>query len=83
MTGDYRFVQCSGGSTTLLGTGTVTINGNVLTLQDFKTDRRISISFFTNTNTGHASLSILVAPGVWQSFTINDTNPNAVCACGP
>jgi uncharacterized repeat protein (TIGR01451 family) len=83
MTGDYRFMQCSGGSTTLLGTGTLTISGNVLTLQDFKTDRRISISFFTNTNTGHASLSILIAPGVWQSFTINDTNPNAVCACGP
>jgi uncharacterized repeat protein (TIGR01451 family) len=83
MTGDYRFVQCSGGSTTLTGTGTVTINGNVLTLQDFKTDRRISISFFTNTNTGHAALSIQVAQGVWQSFTINDTNPNAVCACGP
>src|SRR5262249_2326107 len=83
MTGDYRFVQCVGGSATLVGTGTLTINGNVLSITDNKPDRKVSISFFTNTNTGTAAVTIIFAPGVSQTFMIRDTNPNAVCACGP
>lgn len=68
---------------TLSGTGTLTISGNLLTLQDTKPDRRVTLSFFTNTGTGHASIRIIYAAGISQSFTINDTNPNPVCACGP
>jgi uncharacterized repeat protein (TIGR01451 family) len=82
-TGDYRFVQCIGGSATLTGTGTVTTNGNVLTIIDTKPDRKVSISDFTNTTTGTAAITITYAPGVSQSFFIRDTHPNAVCSCGP
>jgi len=81
-TGDYRFVQCIGGSSTLTGTGTLTINGNVLTIIDNKPDRRLNISYFTNTTTGTAAITITYAPGVSQSFFIRDSHPNAVCSCG-
>jgi hypothetical protein len=83
MTGDYRFVQCSGGNATLTGTGTLNVNGNVVTIIDQKPDRKVTISFFTNTNTGHAVVTIIFAPGASVTLTINGTNPNAVCACGP
>jgi uncharacterized repeat protein (TIGR01451 family) len=84
MTGDYRFVQCNGGgNATLAGTGTLTINGNILTITDRKPDRSVSIGLFTNTGTGHATITIVFAPGVLQTFSINDTNPHPVCSCGP
>jgi uncharacterized repeat protein (TIGR01451 family) len=84
MTGDYRFVQCTGGNATLMGTGTLTVNGNVISITDLnKPDRRVSISYFSNTTTGTAAVTIIFAPGVSQTFSIRDTQPNATCACGP
>ena len=56
------------------------VNG-IQTLTDFKTDRRISAGFKTGQLTGNATLYVQVALGVWQTFQIVDTNPNAVCAC--
>jgi hypothetical protein len=46
-----------------------------------KPDRKISAGFNTGQLTGNATLYLKVAPGVWQTFRIIDTNPSAVCKC--
>jgi len=33
--------------------------------------------------TGSATIYLMVAQGVWHVFRINDTNPSAICSCGP
>jgi hypothetical protein len=79
-TGAYQFTVCSTGFT-LTGTGVITRPSGVLTLTDSKSDRRISAGFNPGTHTGSASIYVMVAQGVWQTFRITDTNPNAVCSC--
>jgi hypothetical protein len=79
-TGQYLFTRCSDGFT-LSGTGTVALVNGIKTLTDFKSDRRISAGFNTGQLTGSATIYLMVAQGVWQSFRIVDTNPAAVCAC--
>ncbi|MGH9763274.1 MAG: hypothetical protein ACREAC_20795, partial [Blastocatellia bacterium] len=64
------------------GTGTVTNAGGIITLTDSKPDRRISAGFNPGQRTGRANVTLILAPGVYQMITINQTNPNAVCACG-
>jgi hypothetical protein len=63
------------------GTGVVrTVNG-ILMVTDSKPDRRVSAGFNTGQRTGSATIYIMIAPGVWQTFRISSTNPNAVCSC--
>jgi predicted outer membrane repeat protein len=79
-TGQYQFTRCSD-KFTLTGTGTVGLVNGIRTLNDFKTDRRISAGFNTGQLTGNATIYLKVAQGVWQTFRIVDTNPSAVCKC--
>jgi hypothetical protein len=77
--GQYLFTRCSEGFT-LSGTGVVRLVNGILTLTDSKPDRRVSAGFLTQ-KTGSATIYLMVAPGVWQTFRINATNPAAVCSC--
>ena len=79
-TGQYKFTRCSDGFM-IAGTGVVKLVGGIQMLTDFKPDRRISAGFNTGQRTGNATIYLQAVPGVWQSFQIVDTNPNAVCAC--
>jgi hypothetical protein len=78
--GQYKFIRCSDGFM-LSGTGVVRLVNGILTLTDSKPDRRVSAGFITSQRTGSATIYIMIAPGVWQTFRINSTNPNAVCSC--
>jgi hypothetical protein len=79
-TGQYKFTRCSDGFM-LSGTGVVRLVNGILTLTDSKPDRRVSAGFITSQRTGSAIIYIMIAPGVWQTFRINSTNPAAVCSC--
>ena len=79
-TGQYKFTRCSDGFM-LSGTGVVALINNSRMLMDSKPDRRVSAGFNTGQLTGSATIYFTVAPGVWQIFRINSTNPAAVCAC--
>jgi len=80
VTGEYKFTRCSDGFM-LTGTGVVTTVNSVLTVTDFKPDRRVNAGFILGQKTGSATINLQVAPGVWQTFRINSTNPSVVCAC--
>jgi uncharacterized delta-60 repeat protein len=77
-TGAYSLNACNG--FTLTGTGTIRQVGSVLTLTDFKPDRRLSVAFLTNQLTARATIYILVAPGVWQLYSFSNT-PGVNCNC--
>jgi hypothetical protein len=79
-TGQYKFTRCSDGFM-LSGTGVVRLVNGILTLTDSKPDRRVSAGFITSQRTGSLTIYIMIAPGVWQTFRINSTNPAAVCSC--
>jgi hypothetical protein len=79
-TGAYQFTNCSNGST-ISGTGTTKVVGSILYLTDNQPTQKVSASFLTNQLTGSATLTSVMAPGVSQTFRINDTNPHATCAC--
>jgi uncharacterized delta-60 repeat protein len=79
-TGDYRLNTCNG--FVLTGTGTLKVVGSVVTLTDFRPDRRISVALVTNQFTGRATIYVLVAPGVWQLYTMNSTPMQlGICSC--
>jgi hypothetical protein len=80
-TGDYLFKHCGPGAFTLVGKGTVALVNNIRTLTDIKSDRRISANFNLGQLTGRATLTLLVAPGVYQTFIISQTTPNASPGC--
>jgi len=79
-TGQYRFTRCSD-NFTVTGTGAVALVNGIRTLMDFSSSRRISAGFNTGQLTGNATIYLNVGPGLWQLFSIHDTNPSAVCAC--
>ena len=80
-TGAYTFTTCNG-SVTMSGTGSVRSVNGVLTLTDTQPDRRVSAGFNTGQKTGSATISKIVAPGVSQTFRINDTTSLGTgCAC--
>jgi hypothetical protein len=56
------------------------VNG-ILMLTDSRPDRRVSAGVNTGQQTGSATIYIMIAPGVWQTFRINSTNPAASCSC--
>jgi len=75
ITGDYLFTHLGRAGFTLSGRGTVNNAGGTRVLTDFKADRRISATFFLSQLTGRATITVLVAPGVYQTFVINQTSP--------
>jgi hypothetical protein len=76
-TGAYLFTNCAG--LTLSGTGSVTIKGGVITLQQNGPDRRVLGRIDRSMNRGAASVQIF-PPG--STFTITDRNTaNNTCAC--
>ena len=68
--GDYKFKRCSDGFT-LTGLGSVTSHGSSFSLQHNPSDRRVTASWSTATNTGTASLQLPVGTTV---ITISDSN---------
>jgi hypothetical protein len=79
-TGAYKFTRCSDGFM-LTGTGKVGLTNGMRTLTDSQPDRRVSAGFSTATLTGSATIYLMVAQGVWQTFRVNASNPSAVCSC--
>ena len=79
-TGHYKFTRCPDGFM-LSGVGVAALTNNMRTLMDSKPDRRVSAGFNTGQLTGSATIYFTAAPGLWQIFRINSTNPAAVCAC--
>jgi hypothetical protein len=69
-TGDYVFTHPGSHGFTLSGRGTASVVNGVRTLTDFKADRRISAMFLLGQQTGRATITVLVAQGVWQTFVI-------------
>jgi uncharacterized delta-60 repeat protein len=77
-TGEYQFTNCSG--LTLLGTGSITRRGNIVTLQHTGPDRRVLAKIDTGAHKGTASVQFL-SPR--RLFTITDRNTlNNTCSCG-
>jgi len=79
-TGAYKFTRCSDGFM-VTGTGVAKLVNGIRTLTDFKSSVRLSAGFNTGQLTGNATIYLKVAQGVWQSFQIVDTNPQAICSC--
>ena len=78
VTGQYQFTRCGIGSLTLIGVGTVTVRGSVISLQHYATDRRIVVTVDNGIKSGTASIQMLSAK---TTFTINDRN-TADDSCG-
>jgi len=79
-TGFYRFIPCGGGPT-ISGQGRLKTVSTIQMVTDFKTDRRVSATYLTNQLTGRAAIYVLLSPGIWQTFTINDTRSHGHCGC--
>jgi hypothetical protein len=79
-TGLYVYTRCKD-KFTVTGTGVVRTVGGLVTLTDIRPDRRINASFNPGQLTGHASLTVAIVPGVFQSITVNQTNPHPTCQC--
>jgi len=79
-TGDYQYITCQN-QTTMTGKGTASVVNNVRNLIDIKADRRIAANFNLGQHTGRVTLMLSASPGVFQSTTLNQTNPNATCVC--
>ena len=59
----------------------VRVASGVASLTDSKPDRRINASFLLGQLTGRANITLIPAPGVYQTIVVNDTNPYATCKC--
>ena len=80
MTGQYVYTRCLD-KFTLTGTGMLrTVNG-IVSLTDSKPDRKISAVFLLGQMTGRANITQILGPGIYQTIVVNDTIPNASCAC--
>src|SRR5262249_50640093 len=78
-TGTYTFNSCTG--VTLSGTGMIRMKGSVVTLQDFKPDRKLVATDDLALKRGNAGIQILNPPPV-REFTIYDRNTaNDTCTC--
>ena len=80
-TGAYQYIVCGPSGTTLTGTGTAGVASGVLTLTDNKPTQKISATFNPGQHTGRANISFSPSPGITQTVVLNQTNPNATCAC--
>jgi hypothetical protein len=80
LTGAYQFTQCSTGLI-LTGTGTVTVNGCNLQLNQNTTNRKVSATVDTCTNSGSAVITVRT-PLRATFYSINDSNTtNNTCTC--
>jgi len=80
-TGDYVFTRCSD-SFTFSGRGSIRLSNSIVYLTDSRAEGRISAGFMTGQRTGRATITLAVAPGVYQTVSINSTDPNPPCECG-
>jgi 6-phosphogluconolactonase (cycloisomerase 2 family) len=77
ISGEYRFMTCSGFN--LEGIGTLITKGGIITLQHYAGDRRVLARIDTGVNRGTASVQTF-SPS--STFTISDRNTgNNSCAC--
>src|SRR5262249_2938158 len=79
-TGQYQFTRCSD-AFIITGTGVARVVNGIRTLTDFRSNVRLSAGFNLGQRTGNATIYLMVAQGVWETFQIFDTNPFAVCTC--
>jgi hypothetical protein len=79
-TGEYRFIRCSDGFT-ITGKGALSSQNGIVWLTDRQSGWIIRAGFNPGQRTGTALIQIIIAPGVSQTVTINDTNPANTCAC--
>ena len=83
VTGDYQLTVSGPGGFTIIGKGTVSINGCVLQLIDTESDTNaFSLNLLAQLNmcSNSGTVSIKLTPGA--SFTISDSNTaNNSCAC--
>jgi hypothetical protein len=77
----YTFKACIPGGFNLSGTGKVQTVNNVAVLTDTKPDRRVVAYFYLNQLTGHATVTQIPGPGIFNSLSINSTAPNPTCGC--
>lgn len=77
-TGAYTFTNCGTPLLTLTGTGTTSMVNGIKMLTDSKPDRRINAGLLTQ-GTGHAVISFVAAPGVIDTFNLNQTIPFRAC----
>jgi len=81
-TGDYLFTVCGPNGFNLIGRGTLSVVNSIIVILDNKPDRRVSIQYNLGQLTGKATLTRVIASGIYQTYSINDTNPHPTCACG-
>jgi 6-phosphogluconolactonase len=82
-TGAYQYTRCRD-NFSISGVGTLRNASGVLTLTDSKPDRRVSGGFLMGQQTGKVTIMFMVAQGVWQTFSVNDTTSfGRGCNCGP
>jgi hypothetical protein len=81
-TGDYVFTHCGTNGFTLFGKATVTTKSGETVLTDIESDRNVTITYLSNQLTGNAVIILKMGSGLNQTYTISDTNPHPVCACG-
>src|SRR5262249_47551140 len=79
--GNYSYTRCGAGGFTLTGTGTIQNINGILMLSHMTPTRRVMASFLTGQLTGKATIVLMPAPGVFQTLTINSTNPNPSLTC--
>jgi hypothetical protein len=79
-TGAYMFTHCATGFT-LSGTGTPTFVNGSEDLSDSEAGRKVTAAFNTGSLTGHAVIAVQVAPGITQTYTINQTKTHITCSC--
>jgi hypothetical protein len=80
-TGDYLFTHCGTNGFTLAGTGSARLANNTQSLSDNKPDRRISAGYLVNQLTGSATVIVIRAAGLTQTYHINQTNIHPTCVC--
>ncbi|MGH9825236.1 MAG: hypothetical protein ACREDR_18555, partial [Blastocatellia bacterium] len=79
-TGAFSFTKC--GSAPITGTGTATKNTGIMTLSARLPNITIqNCGYNPGSQTGHATVVLTVAPGVYQTIVVNQTAPGATCSC--
>jgi hypothetical protein len=79
--GAYIFTHCATGLT-ITGTGKVSTPSGSIILTDTKSTQKVSATYFPNQQTGHAAIYYQTSPGIFETFTINQSFPTTECGCG-